>query len=70
MVVQRFSICQLCAAPPEIASSTLPDVEPGGLREAHALGKPAEHTGDANLVDRLGRLTRAGRRRHATMRAA
>jgi hypothetical protein len=31
------------------------------LREAHALGQPGEHPGDAHLVDRLARLPGAGR---------
>ena len=63
MVLPRFSICQEPAAPLEITSSTASMSRPALLAEMDALGEALHETGDADLVDHLGELARAGDRR-------
>ena len=62
----RFSICQLCAAPLEITSTT-PLRYPGPPRahQAKGFGHALHDAGDADLIDHLGELSGTGRAQHA-----
>ena len=61
MFCQRFSICQLCAAPLEIAAITLSMSRPARWPRFSASDEALDEAGDAHLVHHLGDLARARR---------
>ena len=65
IVLWRFSICQEPAAPLEITSIDLFNIEAGALAEMQRFGESLDEAGDADLVDHLGELAGACRTHQA-----